>query len=176
MIRQREHPGAARAAVTRHGGRTAAAIGTIALVVAALGAWSCSEGHAASAPATPARAAANADASRGGATLVKPIALTVSGASCEDDGKGSIGATFGGGTLAFNIGPATVGAAALGMSTAPYKGPGTYTKAIINGYVPKKVGFGGLGTIVVHADRRTGTFATADGTASGTWDCGMVLR
>src|SRR5579875_3792075 len=53
----------------------------------------------------------------GGAKLDKPMALTVSGGSCESDGKGSVGANFGN-ALAFNIGPRTVGMPA--MSKAPY--------------------------------------------------------
>ncbi len=103
------------------------------------------------------------------AKLEKPVVLAVSGGTCEDDGKGSIGANFGN-ALAFNIGPATVGMPE--MSKAPYTGPGTYRKVIISGYPDKKTVFLGLGTVVVNADRRTGTFATDDGKAAGSWDCG----
>ena len=62
------------------------------------------------------------------------------------------------------------------MNTAPYKGPGAYTKVIISGYPGKGLTFFGLGTVVVNADRRTGTFQTDDGKASGSWDCGEVLK
>lgn len=105
----------------------------------------------------------------------KPVALTIDGGSCQVDGKGSVGANFNN-QFAFNIGPATVGADALGMSKAPYKGPGTYHKVIITGYVKGKISIGGLGTIVVHSDIQTGTFVTDDGKAAGSWDCGSPLR
>src|SRR5579885_802482 len=57
---------------------------------------------------------------KGSAKLDKPVALAVTGGSCESDGKGDVGANFGN-ALAFNIGPATVGMP--DMSKAPYKGP-----------------------------------------------------
>ncbi len=107
------------------------------------------------------------------AKLDKPVALTVATGSCESDGKGSVGANFGN-ALAFNIGPATVGMP--DMSKAPYKGPGTYRKVIVSGYPDKKTVFAGLGTVVVNADRQTGTFATDDGKASGSWNCGAPLK
>ncbi|HZU91506.1 MAG TPA: hypothetical protein VE993_19805 [Stellaceae bacterium] len=107
------------------------------------------------------------------AKLDKPFALAVTGGSCESDGKGNVGAVFGN-ALAFNIGPATVGMP--GISKAPYKGPGTYRKVIITGYPDKKVLFAGLGTVVVDADRQKGTFATDDGKASGSWNCGVPLE
>ncbi|TAM60891.1 hypothetical protein EPN52_04000 [bacterium] len=62
------------------------------------------------------------------------------------------------------------------MSMAPYRGPGTYRGAMISGYPDKMHPFSGLGTVVVHADRSTGTFVTDDGTAAGTWNCGVVLK
>lgn len=115
-------------------------------------------------------AAANASAK-----LVKPVAMTINSGSCESDGEGTVGANFGN-ALAFNIGPKTGGASFLKMNTAPYKGPGTYTKVIISGYPQKGQTFFGLGTVVVNVDRRTGTFKTDDGKASGSWDCGEVLK
>lgn len=116
---------------------------------------------------------AHAAGGKGSAKLDKPIALAVTGGSCESDGKGDVGANFGN-ALAFNIGPATVGMP--DMSKAPYKGPGTYRKVIISGYPDKKTVFVGLGTVTVNADRQTGTFATDDGQASGSWDCGAPLQ
>jgi hypothetical protein len=99
-------------------------------------------------------------AGSGGATMVKPVALSVTGADCSDNGSGSVAAFFPPHTLkstvGFNIGP--IPGVDLPHS-APYKGPGTYQ-----------------GAIVVNADRQTGTFATDDGKASGTWDCGTPLR
>jgi hypothetical protein len=107
------------------------------------------------------------------AKLDKPFTLAVTGGSCESDGKGNVGAVFGN-ALAFNIGPATV--AMPGVNKAPYKGPGTYRKVIITGYPDKKILFAGLGTVVVGADRQQGTFATDDGKASGSWNCGAPLE
>lgn len=114
-------------------------------------------------------------ATKAGAKLVKPVAKTIDDGTCESDGQGTIGANFEN-AVAFNIGPQTGGASVMKMNTAPYKGPGTYTRVIISGYPEKGHSFLGLGTVVVNADRRTGTFATDDGKASGTWDCGEVLK
>lgn len=109
------------------------------------------------------------------AKMVKPVAMTIDSGSCESDGEGSVGANFAS-SLAFNIGPKTGGASIMKMNTAPYKGPGTYTEVIVSGYPSKGHAFVGLGTVVVNSDRRTGTFATDDGKASGTWDCGAALK
>lgn len=133
-------------------------------VIAALAASGCGHG------ASGALAAASA-----GAKLDKPVAMTVNSGSCESDGQGTIGASFAV-AMAFNIGPKTGGAAFLKMNMAPYKGPGAYPKVIISGYPDKGHTFFGLGTVVVNADRRTGTFVTDDGTASGSWDCGEQLK
>lgn len=46
----------------------------------------------------------------------------------------------------------------------------------ITGRPKKAVLIYGLGTVAVNSDRRTGTFATDDGTALGSWDCGVSLR
>ena len=110
---------------------------------------------------------------KAGAKLDKPVALNVSGGACESDGKGSVGANFGN-ALTFNIGPATVGVP--DMNRAPFLGPGTYRHVMITGYPAKGTVFAGLGTITVNGDRRSGTFATDDGAASGSWDCGAPLR
>jgi hypothetical protein len=123
-------------------------------------------GHAA--PGVAAAAGASAK-------LVKPVAMSINSGACESDGEGTVGANFGN-ALAFNIGPKTGGANVLKMNTTPYKGSGTYTKVIISGYPGKGHTFFGLGTVVVKADRRTGTFVTDDGKASGSWDCGEVLK
>jgi hypothetical protein len=112
---------------------------------------------------------------KAGARIDKPVSLTVSGGSCENDGKGNIGASFGD-ALSFNIGPATAGGSFLGMSMARYRGPGAYHKVLISGYPDKAHAFFGLGTIMVNADRQTGTFVTDDGTASGSWNCGTPLK
>jgi hypothetical protein len=36
--------------------------------------------------------------------------------------------------------------------------------------------YGGLGTITVNSDWRTGSFTLNNGTSKGTWDCGTVVR
>jgi hypothetical protein len=110
-----------------------------------------------------------------GAKFDKPVSLTIDGGTCESDGKGSIGANFGS-ALAFDMGPAVIAPPGLNMSRAPYKGPGTYREVIISGYPAKGVVFLDLGTIVVNADRHSGTFATDDGKAAGSWDCGEPLE
>jgi hypothetical protein len=110
---------------------------------------------------------------KAGATLDKPVSLSVSGGYCESDGNGSVGANFGD-ALAFNIGPRTVGMPS--MNHAPFAGPGTYQHVIITGYPAKGVAFGGLGSVTVNPDRRSGTFRTDDGKASGSWDCGTPLQ
>ena len=114
-------------------------------------------------------------AASAGAKLDRPVAMTINSGSCESDGHGTIGANFRA-ALAFNIGPKTGGAAFLKMNMAPYRGPGTYTKVIISGYPDKGHTFFGLGTVVVNVDRRTGTFVTDDGAASGAWNCGEQLK
>jgi hypothetical protein len=125
-----------------------------------------------------------AAAGGGGARIDKPVVVTVVGADCGSNDKGSVYAFFpnhgvtksGGHNLGFNIGP--IQGVDLPHS-APYTGPGTYTGAQIAGWrVPSDPTsmFTGRGTIVVHADGQTGTFATDDGKVSGTWDCGVPLR
>jgi hypothetical protein len=120
------------------------------------------------APAVPSKATANA-------RIDKPVALIVSGGACESDGKGNVGANFDN-ALSFNIGPATAEGNFLHMDMRPYKGSGTYGEVLISGYPDKRHGFFGLGTIVVHADKTTGTFSTDDGLASGSWNCGERLK
>jgi hypothetical protein len=109
------------------------------------------------------------------AKIDRPVSVTVNSGSCESDGKGTVGASFGG-VLSFNIGPATAGGSFIGMNMTPYRGPGAYIKVLISGYPDKTHAFFGLGTVVVHADRRSGTFITDDGAASGSWNCGASLK
>ena len=126
----------------------------------------------------------------GGAKVEKPIAVTLIGARCSSDGKGSIAAFFGPSMpgqaekLGFNIGPIhfdSVPGVTLPhvSSSAPYHGPGRYTGAPIAGWlVPHdyKTYINDRGVVTVNADRQTGTFATDDGKAAGTWDCGLPLQ
>jgi hypothetical protein len=152
-----------RGAGVSRGHRIKLVRGGTTVIVFALVLMGCSHGN------TPSTAA------KGSATLQKPVALTVTGGGCESDGKGTVGANFGN-ALAFNIGPGTVGAKALGMSQARFVGPGTYRKVMISGYPAKGKVFAGLGTVIVNDDRQTGTFATDDGTAAGSWNCGAPLK
>lgn len=76
--------------------------------------------------------------------------------------------------LRWAVGPQAAGR--VGGSNTPYTGPATYTNAAISGNNPTtKQAYGGFGTVVVNADRTTGTFVLNDGSASGSWDCGSPL-
>jgi hypothetical protein len=80
-------------------------------------------------------------------------------------------------TLAFTIGPGAAMADQMHANKAKFTGPGRYPNEIIAVYLGKTAledSYGGLGTVVIGADGRTGTFALNDGTASGRFDCGTV--
>jgi hypothetical protein len=104
---------------------------------------------------------------KAGAKLDRPVSLSVSGGYCESSGDGIVGANFDN-ALAFSI--------PSGTSHAPFTGPGKYQHVLIAGHPQQGVLFGGPGTVVVNPDRRTGTFQTDDGEASGSWDCGTPLQ
>lgn len=112
---------------------------------------------------------------KAGARIDKPVSIAVNGSSCESDGRGNIGASFGD-ALSFSIGPATIGGSFMGMSLTRYSGPGAYAKVLISGYPDKDHAFFGLGTVVVNPDRQTGTFVTGDGAASGSWNCAAPMK
>ena len=62
-------------------------------------------------------------------------------------------------------------------SKVPFTGPGHYSKVILAAYLGATApvdSYGGLGTVVINADGHSGTFDTADGKASGRFDCGTV--
>jgi len=64
-------------------------------------------------------------------------------------------------------------------SKAAYTGPGKYRNVIVMVYLGKTAledTYGGLGTVTVNADSRTGSFVLNDGSAAGTWDCGQSAR
>jgi len=116
------------------------------------------------------------------ATIVKPRARTVSGGRCLNDQHGTLGGVFGPSALpplAFTIGPRSAMAEQMHASTAPFTGPGKYHNVIVAVYLGKNAledAYGGLGTVTVNADNRTGSFTLNDGTASGTWDCGVKVK
>ena len=114
------------------------------------------------------------------ATIQKPKARTVTGGTCRI-ANGTFGGNFGPNasmpTLAFTIGPGAAMASQLHANTARYAGPGKYTNEIIAVYLGKTAiedSYLGLGTIVVAADGKSGTFALNDKSASGTFDCGVA--
>ncbi len=92
---------------------------------------------------------------------------------------GTFGGVFGPDALpplAFTIGPGSVMADQMHASKTPYTGPGRYANVIVMLYLGKTATqdlYGGLGTITVAADEKSGTFTLNDGTGSGHWDCGV---
>lgn len=126
-----------------------------------------------------ARAQATAPAS---AKIVKPRTRAVSGGRCLNDQHGTLGGVFGPSALpplAFTIGPRSAMADQMHASKAPYTGPGKYRNVIVMVYLGKTAledTYGGLGTVTVNADNRTGSFVLNDGSAAGTWDCGQSVR
>lgn len=126
-----------------------------------------------------ARAQATAPAS---AKIVKPRTRIVNGGRCLNDRHGTLGGVFGPSALpplAFTIGPRSAMADQMHASKAPYTGPGKYRNVIVMVYLGKTAledTYGGLGTVTVNADNRTGSFVLNDGSAAGTWDCGQSVR
>lgn len=114
------------------------------------------------------------------ATIQKPKARTVTGGTCRVV-NGTFGGNFGPNaslsTLAFTIGPGAAMAAQLHANTARYAGPGKYANEIIAVYLGKTAledSYLGLGTVVIAADGKSGTFTLNDKSASGTFDCGVA--
>ena len=114
------------------------------------------------------------------ATIHEPRARTVTGGACRI-ANGTFGGNFGPNaslpTLAFTIGPGAAMAAPLHANTARYAGPGKYANEIIAVYLGKTAledSYLGLGTVVVAADGKSGTFMLNDKSASGTFDCGVA--
>jgi hypothetical protein len=112
------------------------------------------------------------------AKITRPKSRTASNGRCLNDGKGTLGGVFGPSALpplAFTIGPGSAMADQMHASKAPFTGPGRYRNVIVMVYLGKTAlddTYGGLGTVTVNADGRTGSFVLNDGTAAGTWDCG----
>jgi hypothetical protein len=118
----------------------------------------------------------------GGAKVERPKARSVATAHCVNFHEGSLGGVFGRTELpllAFTIGPKSAMADQMHASKAKFTGPGTYRNVVVMVYLGKTAleeSYGGLGTITVNSDWRTGSFTLNNGTSKGTWDCGTVVR
>jgi len=127
-------------------------------------------------------------ATSGGAHIAKPFVLDVKGAECfSGSGNNAGDVAFGfpnrapRARLMFTIGPLRDGNSPGQESNKPYSGPGDYPNVGIvgngSGLNPTWwKGFSGHGTITVNADEESGSFRLADGSASGTWNCGHKLQ
>ena len=95
---------------------------------------------------------------------------------------GTLGGVFGKNELpllAFTIGPKSAMADQMHATKAKFTGPGTYKNVIVMVYLGKTAlddTYGGLGTVTVNSDWRTGSFVLNDKTSAGVWDCGSVVR
>jgi hypothetical protein len=113
-------------------------------------------------------------------TIEKPKARSVTGGSCGVVSGGTFSGVWGPSalpTLAFTIGPGSAMADMMHANKAKFTGPGRYTDVIIALYLGKTAledSYAGLGTVVIGADGRTGSFTLNNGTASGRFDCGAA--
>lgn len=112
------------------------------------------------------------------ATIDKPKPRTVTGGLCRilsnDSFSGSWGPNRYLPTLALAIGPSAL-ADQLHANKAKFTGPGTYTDEIIAVYLGKTAledSYIGLGTVIINADKHSGTFLLNDKSAAGHFDCG----
>jgi hypothetical protein len=116
------------------------------------------------------------------ATIEKPKAMTVSIGHCAKRTDGTFGAVFGPDALpplAFTIGPGSAMAEQMHASKAPFTGPGEYKNVIVMLYLGKSAlqdAYGGLGSIIVGPDGKSGTFLLNDKSAAGHWSCGTVTQ
>jgi hypothetical protein len=118
------------------------------------------------------------------ATIQKPKTQTVTGGMCRISADGStLGVNVGPKSelpvLALTVGPGSAMNAMMHANQAKYAGPGKYENEMIALYLGKTAldeTYAGLGTVVVAADGKSGTFALNDGKAAGTFDCGSVQR
>ena len=122
---------------------------------------------------------AGAAASQPTATIDKPKSRTVSGGFCRvlsnDTFSGNFGPNSSLPTLALTIGPGSAMADQLHANKAKFTGPGTYKNEIIAVYLGKTAledSYMGLGTVVINADKHSGSFTLNDKSAAGHFDCG----
>lgn len=115
------------------------------------------------------------------ATIQKPKTLAVTGGRCLLQADGTLGVNIGPNaampTLAFTVGPGAFMAEQMHANKAKFAGPGNYANEIVAVYLGKTAledSYLGLGTVIVAADGKSGTFALNDGKAAGTFDCGAV--
>jgi len=113
------------------------------------------------------------------ATIDKPKSRTVTGGFCRVLGNDTFSGNFGPNislpTLAFTIGPRSAMADQLHANKANFTGPGTYKNEIIAVYLGKTAledSYMGLGTVIINADKHSGTFSLNDKSAAGHFDCG----
>ena len=122
---------------------------------------------------------ASAAAPQPTATIDKPKSRTVTGGFCRVLSNNTFSGNFGPNssmpTLALTIGPGSAMADALHANKANFTGPGTYKNEIIAVYLGKTAlehSYMGLGTVVINADKHSGTFTLNDKSAAGHFDCG----
>lgn len=115
------------------------------------------------------------------ATIRKPTPRTVTGGRCLLGADGTFGGNFGPNAslpvLALTIGPGSAMADVMHANKTKFAGPGRYTNEIIAVYLGKTAlddTHIGLGTVVIAADGKSGTFVLDDNSAAGTFDCGAV--
>ena len=113
------------------------------------------------------------------ATIEKPKSRSVTGGFCRILGNDTFSGNFGPNsslpTLAFTIGPRSAMADQLHANKANFNGPGTYKNEIIAVYLGKTAledSYLGLGTVIINADKHSGTFTLNDKSAAGHFDCG----
>ena len=113
------------------------------------------------------------------ATIDKPKSRTVTGGFCRILGNDTFSGNFGPNsslpTLALTIGPASAMADQLHANKAKFTGPGIYKNEIIAVYLGKTAledSYMGLGTVIINADKHSGTFSLNDKSAAGHFDCG----
>lgn len=77
-------------------------------------------------------------------------------------------------TLGFAIGPDPN---APGQEhNPPYTGPGTYTHILLSASsADVSHSIAGSATVVINADKQTGTFQMDDGSGAGSFDCGSPI-
>jgi hypothetical protein len=114
------------------------------------------------------------------ATIEKPKSRTVTGGFCRILSNNTFSGNFGPNssmpTLALTIGPSSTMADALHANKSNFTGPGTYKNEIIAVYLGKTAledSYMGLGTVVINADKHSGTFTLNDKSSSGHFDCGV---